>query len=112
MKQSTEKAFPPVSAAQVRRFEWKSILRTRAANGRPTPPEDCAEWDRGLTGLALSGGGIRSATFHLGVLQALAEKHVLSCFDYISAVSGGGFIAGWLCKLIHTRALKSPPQTP
>src|SRR5262249_3498991 len=27
-------------------------------------------------GLALSGGGVRSATFNLGVLQALAQHHV------------------------------------
>ena len=52
----------------------------------------------GLIGLALSGGGIRSASFSLGVLQALDslsnhdESEVLDAFDYISAVSGGGYI--------------------
>jgi hypothetical protein len=44
------------------------------------------------TGIALSGGGIRSATFCLGVLQALANKNHLKHFDYISTVSGGGYI--------------------
>ena len=44
-------------------------------------------------GIGLSGGGIRSATFCLGVLQALAEKDLLRRFDYISSVSGGGYIA-------------------
>ncbi|WP_426667928.1 patatin-like phospholipase family protein [Mucilaginibacter sp. McL0603] len=49
-----------------------------------------------LHGLCLSGGGIRSATFSLGVLQKLAEKNELSRFDYLSTVSGGGYIGTWL----------------
>ena len=48
-----------------------------------------------LVGLALSGGGIRSATFALGFLQALAEKELLWIFDYLSTVSGGGYVGGW-----------------
>jgi hypothetical protein len=43
------------------------------------------------TGIALSGGGIRSATFCLGVLQALANRDHLKHFDYMSTVSGGGY---------------------
>ncbi|MFO0725850.1 MAG: patatin-like phospholipase family protein [Myxococcota bacterium] len=49
-----------------------------------------------MAGLAFSGGGIRSATFNLGVLQALAELGLLRRFDYLSTVSGGGYIGGWL----------------
>ena len=49
-----------------------------------------------LAGLAISGGGIRSATFALGLLQGLAELDLLKRFDYISTVSGGGYIGGWL----------------
>src|SRR6202451_4143754 len=49
-----------------------------------------------LTGLAFSGGGIRSATFNLGVLQALAGLKLLHRIDYLSTVSGGGYIEGWL----------------
>lgn len=51
---------------------------------------------RQLTGLALSGGGIRSAVFCLGVLQALAKHNVLKNFDYLSTVSGGGYIGSSL----------------
>ena len=54
-----------------------------------------------MAGLALSGGGIRSATFNLGVLQALADLELLSKFHYLSTVSGGGYIGGWLSKWIH-----------
>jgi hypothetical protein len=49
-----------------------------------------------LVGLAFSGGGIRSATFNLGVLQALADLKLLYRIDYLSTVSGGGYIGGWL----------------
>lgn len=46
--------------------------------------------------LCLSGGGIRSATFGLGILQGLARAGLLSRFDYLSTVSGGGYVGGWL----------------
>jgi hypothetical protein len=46
-------------------------------------------------GLALSGGGIRSATFNLGLIQELANNGVLRTVDYLSTVSGGGYIGGF-----------------
>lgn len=46
--------------------------------------------------LCISGGGIRSATFALGAIQALADLGVLENFDYVSTVSGGGYIGSWL----------------
>jgi hypothetical protein len=49
-----------------------------------------------LAGLAFSGGGIRSATFNLGVLQGLAQYNKVRLFDYLSTVSGGGYIGNWL----------------
>jgi hypothetical protein len=54
-----------------------------------------------LAGLAFSGGGIRSATFNLGILQALAELRVLRNVDYLSTVSGGGYIGAWLSRWLH-----------
>jgi hypothetical protein len=48
--------------------------------------------DACVVGLALSGGGIRSAAFCLGSLQALYETGVLRRVDYLSTVSGGGYI--------------------
>ncbi len=53
------------------------------------------------TALCLSGGGIRSATFSLGVLQGLAHCGLLGRFDYLSTVSGGGYIGSWLSAWIH-----------
>lgn len=51
--------------------------------------------------LCHSGGGIRSGTFALGVLQGLARHDLLKHFDYLSTVSGGGYIGGWLTAWIH-----------
>jgi hypothetical protein len=51
--------------------------------------------------LCFSGGGIRSATFGLGVLQALARFNLIGQFDYLSTVSGGGYIGSWLSAWAH-----------
>jgi hypothetical protein len=45
-----------------------------------------------LTGLSCSGGGIRSASFCLGVLQGLQSENVIREMDYLSTVSGGGYV--------------------
>ena len=51
--------------------------------------------------LCLSGGGIRSGTFALGLLQGLARHNLLNKFHYLSTVSGGGYIGSWLAAWIH-----------
>ena len=53
-----------------------------------------------LYALAFSGGGIRSATFNLGILQKLAEMGLLARFDYLSTVSGGGYIGSWFASWV------------
>jgi peptidoglycan hydrolase-like protein with peptidoglycan-binding domain len=77
-----------------------------ALDGAPFPAtvapasEDLAQRAHGreLAGLAFSGGGVRSATFNLGILQALAELRLLRKFDYLSTVSGGGYIGAWFSR--------------
>ncbi len=60
-------------------------------------------------GLAISGGGIRSATFSLGIIQMLAKFGILKHLDYISTVSGGGYIGAWLYSWIRReQALERP----
>ena len=91
--------------SEVFQFEMAALAGTVPER---TAPADLGQVYRnahaaGLSGLALSGGGIRSATFNLGVVQALAELRLLADFDYLSTVSGGGFIGGWLSKWIHHR---------
>ena len=56
-----------------------------------------------LSALCLSGGGIRSAAFSMGVIQAFAQKKLLTKFDYLSTVSGGGYTGAWLQALIRSR---------
>ncbi|HEX9812739.1 MAG TPA: patatin-like phospholipase family protein [Burkholderiales bacterium] len=57
----------------------------------------CHEPD--LVGLALSGGGIRSAAFTFGVLEVLERQDLTKHVDYLSTVSGGGYTgtaySGW-----------------
>ncbi len=52
------------------------------------------------TGLALSGGGIRSATFGLGFLQSMYSHEVLRHFDFLSTVSGGSYAGAYLSSAI------------
>lgn len=83
---------------QLRRLELTAILGCMNR-------EDREFAERSIWGLALSGGGIRSATFALGVLQALAECKWLGGFHYVSTVSGGGYIGAYLQGLLHRRKL-------
>ncbi len=79
-------------------------------NDDPVPAPDTPRRlpaDRGgemeLLGLCFSGGGIRSATFNLGILQALANRGWLPRVDYLSTVSGGGYIGAWFLAWIKRR---------
>jgi hypothetical protein len=60
-----------------------------------------------LSALCLSGGGIRSAAFALGVVQGLAKRDLLQRFDYLSTVSGGGYLGGFLTAWVQrSRSLR------
>jgi len=62
------------------------------------------------TALCLSGGGIRSATYSLGVLQGLAQLDQLDRFHYLSTVSGGGYVGSWLNGWIRRAGLDTVTQ--
>jgi hypothetical protein len=90
---------PGIGLDQIVRAEVDVINERRSALGRerlmlggtgPGSPVMPA------VALALSGGGIRSASFSLGVLQALNEYGVLQRIDYLSTVSGGGYMGASL----------------
>ena len=72
----------------------------RTAGAGSSPPAEGRAVEN-LTGLALSGGGIRSATFNLGIIQALAKNGILKNVDYLSTVSGGGYIGSCLSSLLN-----------
>ncbi len=69
----------------------RPVVSTRGSADEPW----VAFTSRDYFGLALSGGGIRSATFNLGLLQALEQLHLLEHVDYLSTVSGGGYAGGF-----------------
>ncbi len=68
--------------------------------------------DSRLSGLAISGGGIRSASFGLGVMQALVANRLLSKIDYMSTVSGGGYIGSALTWALYQDKKKKYGTTP
>jgi len=84
-------AYMPERHASDYAEELAFVRERRRLLGSQVPPEAA-----NLRGLALSGGGIRSATVSLGVLQALQDGGVLERMDYMSAVSGGAYTAAWV----------------
>ncbi len=101
-------ATPTVSAT-----DEAAVIKRRREALYPDGEAPTTTW-----GLAFSGGGIRSATFCLGVLQALAQAKFSQCdahaksgttpllarFDYLSTVSGGGYIGAFFSALFRPRA--------
>ncbi|MDT4897651.1 MAG: hypothetical protein QOH25_2728 [Acidobacteriota bacterium] len=88
----------PRTFADVYRGEWAEIQTRRQACSPTKLPDSSAPLTHppgNLVGLALSGGGIRAATFSLGLLQGMRELGLLRIFDYLSTVSGGGYLGGW-----------------
>jgi hypothetical protein len=99
---------PPATWCHVLEAEYHALYGTPPFDG--AAPEDAdarlhalhaAIHRRGPSALCLSGGGIRSATFALGVLQGLARVGVIGTLDYLSTVSGGGYIGGWFTAWLH-----------
>src|SRR5512145_2454120 len=72
----------------LRRAELTALNERRARSGEDVHAP--------VVGVALSGGGIRSATFCLGLFQALARQRLIRRIDYLSTVSGGGYFGGFL----------------
>jgi hypothetical protein len=77
----------------------EAAARRLAASIAPTPAH-------GLAGIAFSGGGIRSATINLGIVQALHRAGIFEHFDYMSTVSGGGYLGSSISTLMR---YKTPP---
>ena len=84
----------PASLDTVLADERAEIAASRANRYAPDPHPSRNVSDT-YVGIALSGGGIRSATVSLGILQGLNALGILKIADYLSTVSGGGFIGGW-----------------
>jgi hypothetical protein len=96
---------PPCTADLINEAEDSALVARRLHYGplpQPHRPHAVA--------LAISGGGIRSATFALGVLVALARRNLMYQFDYLSTVSGGGYIGSFLTSFLNGD--DPPPPVP
>lgn len=89
----SDRSGAPVSFRQVLTDEALYLARRRGLAGLATDVRGHGVLRERPIGLALSGGGVRSATFNAGVLQALSAYAILPNIDYLSTVSGGGCIA-------------------
>lgn len=92
--QAQDEAYPRA----LRDHEEELIARRRRNGEKRCTPR---------VGLALSGGGIRSATFSFGFLQALAGRNVLGEVDLLSTVSGGGYTGGMLTRLFSRERIEN-----
>jgi len=92
--QTTEQDYPEY----FNKMQEKELLATELRHIQQQFPKADAS---ALHGLAFSGGGIRSAIFSLGVMQALQQNKMLNKFHYLSTVSGGGYIGSALTWLLH-----------
>jgi Patatin-like phospholipase len=98
----------PVDFAAVKAAEAEAIKKRRSQHVASENPDGNAERP---VGLAISGGGVRSASFSLGVIQALDEHGRFGDVDYLSTVSGGSFIGGYVATLALDSAVhRKPPD--
>jgi hypothetical protein len=96
---------------------WKASLRSQRPRPRlkatldyvlrgerpePVPAVREPVEEIGGTGICCSGGGIRSAAYNLGALQALQREDRLEDADYLAGVSGGSYIAAAYCMVAKT----------
>jgi predicted acylesterase/phospholipase RssA len=86
--------------SEIDRIEAQRIVERRKMWKLPGGPN---------LGLALSGGGIRSATFSLGVLRELSALGKLPRFDYLSTVSGGAYVGAFFGGLFVRRSQQPEP---
>jgi hypothetical protein len=89
--------------AEVMQTEWQWVAARRRAS-ELTPR-------RAMLGLALSGGGIRSATFSLGILQALSRNKLIKQIDYTSTVSGGSYVGSFFGALYVEPSLRHAAES-
>ncbi len=111
------------AAEQQALLQRRRIVLGEAAAGNAT------ELNLPKVGLALSGGGVRSATFALGLMRGLAQSGsadspgradvakrtlvsggLLGRLDYLSSVSGGGYTAGMFGRLVSAIGLVQAEQ--
>lgn len=99
--EAPESAFD-VAYPEALRREERRLLQVRQGDAKtPISPSR-------LVGFGLSGGGIRSATFALGLFQGMARKPgLLRQIDFLSTVSGGGYFGSFFGRLLTREYVKT-----
>ncbi len=111
-----------LQAAEQRAIEERRRIQLGDASG--AEPVDPAQLRLPRVGLALSGGGVRSATFALGLMRAMAQNRpaaddtaggltrngLLGRLDYLSTVSGGGYVGAMYGRLVATYGAQRAQQ--
>ncbi len=97
-------SFDDIFAEEMKEIKQRWTQVYTAASTRP--PRALASPDspsptNPLVGLGFSGGGIRSATINLGIAQALHASGVFDHVDYLSTVSGGGYLGSSISTLMR-----------
>lgn len=86
------------------------MAERRRHAGRAADRLSSAQLPDDAIGFGLSGGGVRSATFCLGVFQSLARSQALRRIDFLSTVSGGGYFGAFLGRLFTRPWISGPPD--
>lgn len=102
--QTEDKSRPEKGEPEGRRSvaEKLNAAERLEVNGRRAKTKAAAPKNMDAAGLALSGGGIRSATFCLGFVQVLADRGLLERIDFLSTVSGGGYTGSFITSRLET----------
>ena len=88
---------PEKNADEISEAEKQAIIARRKAIDSKNDSKSLQD----VAGLSISGGGIRSASFALGVVQELSRNDILQHFDYLSTVSGGGYLGSFLSSYLN-----------
>ncbi len=112
---------PAITPAQQEQYDAEQQRIDKRRELLRLDPQSKTPW-----ALALSGGGIRSATFCLGILQSLARarapgassdkenprNRLIARFDYLSTVSGGGYLGSFFGSLFLPGRLRASSKAP
>ena len=91
---------------------WRRVLSGYVPEPLPAIRRPIQEPQPGRIGICCSGGGVRSAAYNLGVLQHLQQQGVLKRTAYLSAVSGGSYIAAALTLARRSTSRPFAPGSP
>ncbi|WP_139174827.1 hypothetical protein [Janthinobacterium lividum] len=91
----------PISGTWAKQIEALNTAETKEILARRNTQSDVLPEVDDVVGLSISGGGIRSATFALGIVEVLARRGILADVDVMSTVSGGGYLGSFISSTLN-----------